>query len=143
MKRLIVSGFLAVGIAAVLSISVNAQLANRYTAKVPFDFSIGSKRFEAGDYSISALGGVTSLRALYLHSNSTGKGRVIGSAILRSSDSEEPGSMVFVKADNGWVLQSVETATFRLKLRRSPKAENNNVASDIYSPETRTVRVGN
>src|SRR4051794_33383785 len=104
MKRLIMVGCLAVGLVAVLGISGNAQLTHRYSAKIPFDFSIRGKRLQAGDYTITTLSSVTNLRAVYLRDSSTGKGLVIGPAEVISSDSEERGALVFVRVDNGWVL---------------------------------------
>jgi hypothetical protein len=142
MKRLILVSFLMAGLFAAFSVAGNAQN-TQYSAKIPFDFTVRGKRFQAGEYTITPLSAVTSLRALYLRNTSTGAGKVIGPVALGYSDSVEHGRIIFTKADNGWVLQSVETATFVLKLQKSPKVDGNNMASDVYSSETRTVSIGN
>jgi len=143
MKKLVVAGYLAAALLGVFVATGKAQLTRRYTAKIPFDFTVGNKRYEAGEYTIAPLSSVTNLRALVLRSAATGKVRTIGQALVLASDSTKPDKMIFAKAGDGWVLQSIETSTFSLKLGKRFKLEKNDVASDIYSSETRTVSIGN
>ena len=55
MKKLMLQIGLMVGLVIILTVvSANAQTATRYKAEIPFDFNIGNKTFQAGDYFIKA-----------------------------------------------------------------------------------------
>jgi hypothetical protein len=125
------------------AISASAQATRQYRANVPFDFSVGNKVLKAGAYTITPASSNTNLHALILRDSSNGKASTFGQAFVDLGAPEVPGQMNFIKTDNGWVLQSIETSSFALRLRKGVKADNRNVASDFYSSETRTVAIGN
>jgi hypothetical protein len=123
------------------AISASAQT-KQWVANVPFDFSVGNKQMKAGAYTITPASSNTNLHALILRDSSNRKASTLGQAII-DNGAEGAGQMNFIKTDNGWVLQSIETSSFALELRKGVKADNRNVASDFYSSETRTVAIGN
>jgi hypothetical protein len=116
MKRFILTVFLAVGALAVFSATGNAQISRRYSANIPFDFSVGKRQFKAGNYTIGPLGTQTSADFLLLTDRSTGKVKLIGQATIDRYNTDLTGKMNFVQAGDVWVLSSIETGTFSVTL---------------------------
>jgi hypothetical protein len=112
MKRFILTMFLAVGSLAVFSATGNAQVNRRYSANIPFDFSVGKKQFKAGDYVLGPIGTNSSADFLLLTNRSTGKVQLIGQVSVGSHDNVLKGKLYFVQTADGWTLSSIETGTF-------------------------------
>ena len=113
-------GFLVVLISTAI---VSAQAQTQYRAHVPFDFSIGQKSYEAGDYLISSLNPHTANNAFGIRDT---KGR--NSQILMRTPGEdysrvETATLVFNRYGTQYFLAVVRTPSFILKLRKSKAQE--------------------
>ena len=117
MKKLAIIGCLAVGLLLISGVAGIAQVARPYAAHVPFDFTVRNKVLKAGDYKLKPLDGITNQRSLILL-DSEGRGTVVGLASVGSDDSEEKGTMTFVKDGDGWALGSVDTPRFALRIKK-------------------------
>jgi hypothetical protein len=117
MKKLAIIGCLALGLLMISSVAGNAQVGRYYAAHVPFDFTVGKKVLKAGDYTLRPASGVTNQRSLILW-DSDGRGTVVGQASVGSDDSEEKGTMTFVKDGDDWALGSVDTPRFALRIKK-------------------------
>jgi hypothetical protein len=140
MKRFILTMFLAVGALAIFSATGNAQINRRYSANIPFDFSVGKKQFKAGEYTIGPLGTQTNSDFLVLTDRSTGKVQLIGQVLVDKSETDLNGKLDFVKAGDAWVLSSVETGTFSAKFG-GHNSEVTKIASNRGSSNSKTVSV--
>jgi hypothetical protein len=140
MKRFILAIFLVIGSLAVFSATGNAQVTRRYAANIPFDFSVGKKQFKAGDYTIGPIGSQTNADFLILTDRSNGRVQLLGQVSVNKYDPDLNGTIQFVKADDRWVLSSIETGTFSVKLPGSDKDEMK-IASNRGSSGTRSVAV--
>jgi hypothetical protein len=140
MKRFILTMFLAVGSLAVFSATGNAQVNRRYSANIPFDFSVGGSQFKAGEYTIGPLNGQSSADFLVLKDRSTGRIRLIGQAFINRYDPKLNGTLQFVKAGDEWVLSSIETGTFTLQLSGRDRGESK-LALNRATSGKRTVSV--
>lgn len=140
MKRFILAIFLVVGSLAVFSATGNAQVTRRYSANVPFDFSVGKKQFKAGDYTLGPIGTQTNSDFLVLTDRSTGKVQLIGQTQVNKYDTDLNGSLQFVKSGDRWVLSSIETGTFSAKFSVRDQGEPK-IASNRNSSGTRSVAV--
>ena len=118
MKRFILTMFIAVVALGVFSATGNAQVHRQYSAKIPFDFSVGKKQFKAGDYRIGPLGAQTSADFLVLTERSTGRVQILGQVLVNKDEPELNGVMQFVKSGDQWVLSSIETGTFSVALSK-------------------------
>lgn len=124
MKRFILTMFLAVGALAIFSATGNAQVGRLYSANIPFDFSVGKKQYKAGNYTIGPVGTQTNSDFLVLTDRSNGKVQLIGQAILNQTGTDLSGKLNFVQAGDVWVLSSIETGSFSVKL---PVARDNDL----------------
>ena len=140
MKRFILTMFLAVGSLALFSVSGNAQVNRQYSAKIPFDFSVGNKQFKAGDFTIGPLGTQTSSDFLVLKERSTGKVQLIGQALINQHKTDLTGKLNFVQNGDEWTLRSIETGTFSYTLRSNDRGETK-IASNRGSSGSRTIAI--
>ena len=140
MKRFILTMFLAVGSLAVFSATGNAQVNRQYSAKIPFDFSVGKKQYKAGDYTIGPLGVQTSSDFLVLKERSTGKVQLIGQVLVNQYDNDLTGKLNFVQTGDAWVLSSIETGTFSVQLPTNGR-ERSKIASNRGSSDSRSIAV--
>jgi|SRR6478672_7066198 len=140
MKRFILTIFLAFGAMAVFSVTGNAQLTRRYSAKIPFDFSVGKKQFKAGDYTIGPVGALTSAGFLALTDRSTGKVQLIGQVSLNKDEPQLAGTIQFVKAGDEWVLRSIETGSFSFEQRNVDRGQPK-IASNRGSSGGRSIAI--
>ena len=138
MKRFILTMFMVVGSLALFSATGNAQINRRYSANIPFDFSVGKQQFKAGEYTVGPVDAQSSIDVLVLRSRSTGKLQLIGQAFLNKYDLKLNGTLQFVKAGEQWVLSSIETGTFSLKLPNTDRGESK-IASNRGSSGSRSV----
>lgn len=140
MKRFILTMFMVVGSLAVFSATGNAQVNRRYAANIPFDFSVGKKQFKAGEYTVGPIGTQTNADFLVLTDRSTGRVQLIGQTVINAYKPVLKGTLQFVKSGDQWVLSSIETGTFSLKLPDADRSESK-IASNRGSSRSRSVAV--
>ena len=140
MKRFILAMFLVVGSLAVFSATGNAQVTRQYSAKIPFDFSVGEKQYKAGDYTIGPVGLLTNTGFLVLTDRSTGKVHLIGQITVGYDYRQLTGKLNFVQSGDAWVLSSVETGTFSAELSGGHRGQTK-IASNRSTSESKSVAV--
>jgi hypothetical protein len=141
MKRFILTMFLAVGSLAVFSATGNAQVNRRYSANIPFDFSVGKKEFKAGDYTIGPLGTVTNSDFLVLTDRSTGKAQLIGQVSVNKYQPQLEGKMNFVQSGDAWVLSSIETGTFSVALHVTDRGDTKIASNHRGSSSSKSIAI--
>jgi hypothetical protein len=140
MKRFILTMFMLVGALAVFSVSGNAQVTRRYSASIPFDFSVGKKHLKAGDYVVGPVGTLENGAFLLLTERSTGRAQLIGQTSFKQNEIGLTGKMQFVSTDDGWVLRSIETGTFTAQFGRK-NSDDSKVASNSNTSGAKTIAI--
>jgi hypothetical protein len=123
MKETIIrSTFIALAVLAI-SISINAQSAQEYSADIPFDFEARGQQHSAGKYRVTSVS-TNSPGAIGLREMKSGKVRILGLAMEPGNINwDRPGTLTFLKADDGkYRLSEVSTATFRLRVKGTKTA---------------------
>ena len=94
MKRIIQMFSMLVLATVLFAVSAQAQSTDRIDAKIPFDFSIGSKSFKAGDYVLKVSKSETSGSTFQLVNK---KGKVLESGTLSENGetSKESSRLIF------------------------------------------------
>ena len=106
MKKLMLQIGLMVGLLVVLTVvSANAQTALRYKAKISFDFNIGNKNYQAGDYFIN----VANSNILTLE-DARGKNLLV--KIVSSNETANATKMIFKRYENQYFLTKVISPDF-------------------------------
>ena len=117
MQRTIIQSTLMLLAVLAISVSINAQSSQQYSADIPFDFEARGKQHAAGKYRLSPAS-VNSPGAIVLREMKSGKGRVLG--ITRDSGTnnwDQQGTLTFVKVNGRYRLSEVSTATFKLRMK--------------------------
>ena len=96
MKRFILTMFMLVGTLAVFSVSGNAQVTRRYSASIPFDFSVGKKHLKAGEYTVGPVGTLISGGFIMLTERSTGRSQLVGQTSFEQNGAGLTGKMQFI-----------------------------------------------
>ena len=100
-----------------ISISINAQSAQQYSADIPFDFEARGERHSAGKYRLGSMS-VNSPGAIGLREMKSGAVRILGiSSGVGTDNWDNPGTLTFVKVDGKYRLREVSTATFSLRIK--------------------------
>lgn len=140
MKRFILTMFMLVGTLAVFSVSGNAQVTRRYSASIPFDFSVGKKHLKAGDYILGPVGTLENGAFLVLTERATGRAQLIGQTSFKQNEIGLTGKMQFVSTGDGWVLRSIETGTFTAQFGRK-NSDDSKVASNSNTSGAKTIAI--
>jgi hypothetical protein len=106
MKKLMLQIGLMVGLVIVLAVvSANAQTPARYKAEIPFDFNIGQKTFQAGDYFIA-------LSNSNILSLEDGQGNNLLTKFVSPNETAEATKMIFKRDDNQYFLAKIVSPDF-------------------------------
>ena len=106
MKKLILHIGLMVGLAGFLSVvSANAQTQTRYKAEIPFDFNIGNKTYQAGDYFIN----LANSNTLTLED---AEGTNLLVKIVSPNEASDATKMIFNRYENQYFLAKVISPDF-------------------------------
>ena len=119
-RNIIRLGFLVV-LALSLAGFAQAQKTSAYKVHIPFDFKVGGKSFEAGDYAVT-FGGVAGSRERLIIQSEKGK----NSAMLVVSPSEKiedsaKSALVFNVYENLYFLAGIETPQTSAEILKSKK----------------------
>ena len=139
MKSTIIrSTVIALAVLAV-SISINAQSAQQYSAEIPFDFEARGEQHAAGKYRLGSLS-VGSPGAVGLREMKTGNVRILGiSSDAGTRNWDNPGTLTFVKVDGKYRLSEVSTASFNLRMKGTKTAIRD--LGNIASASGRVVKI--
>ena len=120
-------------------ISANAQTVQRYNAKIPFDFNIGNKSYQAGDYVLK-VSLIPAGRLLVIED--TNRNYLQQVLIVEKGQSAKKSSeLLFSRYDNQWTLSKLLTTDrgFTVPAAKNKKqlAATAGASSDIISVELR------
>ena len=107
MKRLIILSLVSMFTLCAAVASANAQLSIPIRAKIPFDFSVGDKKLEAGEYAFSRLSGSSDNRMMVVSGvDSTAHlfQPTFGSQVLTAKNQS---SLVFHKYGDQYFLEQI------------------------------------
>jgi hypothetical protein len=100
-----------------VSVSINAQVSQEYSANIPFDFEARGERHEAGKYRLGSVSLATP-GAIALRDMKSGESKVIGiSSGPQNNSWGRPGTLTFLKTNGKYVLTEVSTASFSMKMK--------------------------
>ena len=123
MQRTIIQSTLMLLAVLAISVSINAQSSQQYSADIPFDFEARGKQHAAGKYRLSPAS-VTASGAIVLREMKSGNGRVLGvSRDPGTNNWDEPGTLTFVKVNGVYRLSEISTATFKLRMKDAKTAD--------------------
>jgi hypothetical protein len=109
-------------VVVILMIAVSAKAQTQYRAHIPFDFTIGQKSYEAGDYVIDSL----SIHAAYgpvAFRDAKGRNsRMVMTTRGEDSSKVEAASLVFIRYESQYSLSVIRTPSFIVQLPK-PKAK--------------------
>lgn len=137
MKNKALQIYSLLGLLVLLTVtSVEAQTSENYTAKIPFDFSIGGKIFQAGDYVVSVKNtDMSSISKDLLIKDA--KGRRLRQMFRlengrRSNDAMT--KLIFYRGENHYVLTEMMSPGFGLTFAK-PKGKSHLAKQPNYRPE--------
>jgi len=117
MKETIIRSTVIVLAVLAVSISINAQTSQQYTADIPFDFEARGQLQKAGKYRLGSMS-VGSPGAIGLREVKSGKMLVVGIASGPSNvDWDNPGTLTFRKVAGKYRLSEISTASFNLRMK--------------------------
>ena len=115
MKGTIIRSTVMVLALLAISVSINAQSSQQYSADIPFDFEARGQQHSAGKYRLSPS---SNTGAIVLREMKSGNGRILGlSRDPGTNNWDEPGTLTFVKVNGKYRLSEVATATFKLRMK--------------------------
>ena len=117
MKRTIIRSTVMVLAVLAISVSINAQSAQQYSANIPFSFEARGERHAAGKYRLGSMS-VSSPGAIGLREMQTGQIRVLGIATDAGNNNwDNPGTLTFRKVNGRYLLTDISTASFQMKVK--------------------------
>jgi hypothetical protein len=117
MKNKIAQFLMLAVLTAGLTIFAQAKTSSIYKVTIPFDFIVGEKSFNAGDYSI-VFGSITSDRNDFVIRSADGKqAAIVASGIPKYVDENmKNANLVFNVSDEHYILSEVNTHQTSVKL---------------------------
>ncbi len=102
-------------------VSANAQAPGIYQAEIPFDFQIGDKNYEAGNYKIH-LGGTSSLATIITVKKADGSA-LHTAAVIRNGNTSKEGetSLVFNRYGDDLVFYQIVAPNFGFSSLKSKR----------------------
>lgn len=113
-----------------VSVSINAQISQEYSANIPFDFEARGERHDAGKYRLGSTS-IGSSGAIALREMKSGDSQILGlSRGPENSSWDRPGTLTFRKINGKYVLTEVSTPTFdmNMKVKKVKGLRENDVA---------------
>lgn len=105
LKRMLAPALVALTIAVTL-VSAHAQSASRFSARLPFAFTVGSRTLPAGEYSFEIISKDTDIRALAIR-NSRGESVCMELTRGTAGEVQEQAKMVFHKYGETFLLYQI------------------------------------
>jgi len=119
MKSSMKKMLLMVGMVLASGIAANAQMSQRYTGDIPFDFQANGHQFTAGKYNIGPEVAYGNTGVLAISSKTSRESKRLGLVNLNSANGSEKGKLVFVKVNGSYKLSDIMTPTFAAKMKRT------------------------
>lgn len=138
MKNRIIQMSWLVGLLVVLAFSAEAQMAQKYRANIPFDFSVGNKSFAAGEYIIERTNPGVSHSALVIRDAKSGRAKIF--QIIETSGNERPevSKLVFNRYENQYFLAEMTVPTLGAKFYRTSREKE---LAKLRKPARETVSI--
>ncbi|CAN5571126.1 hypothetical protein BH10ACI2_BH10ACI2_11310 [soil metagenome] len=101
------------------AISANAQSGTKYTVNVPFDFSVGEKWFERGDYLVQTAIPASDSTAFIIAQKDGPKSRIAMGTRLSSNSMQTMARLSFNRYGDQYFLSRIETPVMSSALMKS------------------------
>ena len=121
--------------------SASGQMAQRYRAEIPFDFSIGKSDMKAGNYAIALLNNSSSISVLGLVNRDSGETNIIKPVLLGDLHPDREAVLRFARSGSHYELIAVKTAEFETTLRRTWVDVRQVTKASAGSDETVSIRL--
>lgn len=119
MKNTIIQMIMIVGL-AVCSVSlVEAQTAGLYRTEIPFEFSVGTKHYPAGTYSIEVRG---SEKKFFVLRDSTGRNSYALNTMPGDSSGDSSAALDFHRVGDHYFLAAIRVSDLKSTLPKSKRA---------------------
>lgn len=117
-------------------VSVSAQTAGIYKAQIPFDFNVGGKTYQAGDYVVSVRNAVPHpTTKIFLIKDANGRNLWEKFSLQNGRRSkDQKTSLVFYRSENQNVLAEMISSDFGLTINK-PKRESRRAGKPNPKPE--------
>ncbi len=110
MKKAGLKFILMFGVLLMLAVSsVQAQTSNVQMADIPFEFSVGSKTFPAGRYSITRLNPQSDKAALAIKSMDGSLSKIILTTPVQANRAQAAARLIFTRHEDQYFLSEVWT----------------------------------
>jgi len=121
----------------ILLVVVSAKAQTQYRAHIPFDFTIGQKSYEAGDYFITPLNTHAAHNLIAFRDARGSNSHIIISTLGEDDSKVEIPTLVFNRRETQYSLSIIRTPSFVVKLAKSKAKEtlarNQNVQERIVA----------
>jgi hypothetical protein len=119
MKKTIMQIGSLVGLVMVLMVAAQAQIATKYRAHIPFDFSVGKLNLEAGDYVIELTNSSSSTQILTIRNVKSGQAKVVLVTPEANDERLDVSKLVFNRYENQYFLAEMITPTLGAEFARA------------------------
>ena len=119
MRHRINLGAFAIIILALAAASAHGQLAQKYRADIPFDFSVGNSDLKSGSYAIGMFNDSSSTPVLGLLNRDNGRSMAIKPVIRSGFDYRDRAVLKFIRTGDHYDLAEIKGGDFDTKLRRT------------------------
>ena len=102
-------------------VSVKAQ--TQYRAHIPFNFTVGQKNYEGGDYRVEVLDPNSGNRNIAIRNANGGNSYFMTATLGEGHSRIETATLVFHRYGTEYSLSAIRTPTFIVKLSRSKPQE--------------------
>lgn len=122
MKKTTLQILSVIGLVVLMSaVSVKAQ--TQYRAHVPFDFTIGTKDYQAGDYVIDVISKDSSNKAVAIRDAKSRNARILMATLGEDYSKVTTATLVFDRFDDQYSLSMIRTPSFGAKLNAHKVSE--------------------
>ena len=114
MKRKVIKRLTMLSLVSMFSLcaavaSANAQLSIPIRAKIPFDFSVGDKKLEAGEYTFSRSSGLGDVRTMLVSSADSSTRMFQSTSATQALRPKNESTLVFHKYGDQYFLEQIWT----------------------------------
>ena len=110
MKRLTILSLVSMFTLCAAVASANAQLSIPVRAKIPFDFTVGDKKLEAGEYTFSRLTGLSRNNVMFVSSSDASTRMFQSTLAAQVLTPKNESTLVFHKYGDQYFLEQIWTS---------------------------------
>jgi hypothetical protein len=147
-KRLTILSLVSMFTLCAAVASANAQLSTPVRAKIPFDFSVGDKKLEAGEFSFSRSSGFGDIRTMSVSSVDSSTRMFQLTSVAQALRPKNESTLVFHKYGDQYFLEQIwtggaqegtqvpESRSERTARRQLAQTQQSNMSGKVMKSET-------